>query len=281
MLKIGIIEDIQLIRIRIEQLLAKLGNIETEIINTHALNLINGPSIFNNLTLLIIDLDNRELDSIELISIIRKIKNMDKIPILAISKSSDIAFLNSAIASGCSHFVVKPFNDETFISRIQKILEMDQKTTKTLYNTTTDDIKLDDVGVMFAWCKDFKIGVDEIDEEHKNIIQEFDKLYQKMKNGKGIESYAEVISFLKEYVEKHFEHEEQLQREMNYNKYPDHKSFHDQFREKLTIMLKDNKTKAITNSDVIHINLFIKDWLVQHILIEDRKIGQYMFMKNK
>lgn len=129
------------------------------------------------------------------------------------------------------------------------------------------------------WEKSFEIGVKAIDDEHKAIIDEFSKLYDGMKVGKGHEMYHEVISFLDNYVHTHLIHEELFQQSINYPDYEIHKAKHDEF--KLMIQeLKDQNIKEVTNEELLRVNILMKNWLVNHILNMDMKIGDFLKEKN-
>ncbi len=54
----------------------------------------------------------------------------------------------------------------------------------------------DPLETSFSWQSDFEIGIEEIDREHKTIIDSYEKLYLFMKSGRGHEYYNEMIEFL-------------------------------------------------------------------------------------
>lgn len=134
---------------------------------------------------------------------------------------------------------------------------------------------------MIGWSKDYEIGINIIDEEHKEIIEEFEKLYSLMREGKGHNFYNELIAFLERYINDHFEHEEAFQDSIDYPKKEEHYQKHLEFKQKVEdLKAKYNKEMA-TNYELIQVNLMVKDWLLQHILVEDMKLGEYYKEKNK
>jgi hemerythrin len=129
------------------------------------------------------------------------------------------------------------------------------------------------------WNESLEIGVERIDEEHKEIIEEFGKLYSLMRVGSGHDFYPMVIEFLDEYIQNHLDHEEEYQKEIGYDALDEHKEKHAFFKEKVN-ELKQAKSKGkVSNKDLIDLNLLIKDWFVDHIMVEDVKIAA--FVKNK
>ncbi len=131
----------------------------------------------------------------------------------------------------------------------------------------------------FSWQKDYEIGVDEIDLEHKSIIDNYEKLYHYMITGKGHDYYDEMVQFLEKYVNEHFVHEELFQKSINYDQMAEHAEHHRLFKEKVFGIIANQKEKEVTNMDLVRINLFLKDWLLHHILVEDAKIGIFLGKK--
>lgn len=129
---------------------------------------------------------------------------------------------------------------------------------------------------MLTWCKEYEIGVENIDNEHKDIIENFEKLYNLMSQGHGHEFFHELASFLENYVNVHFEHEEILQKELNYPEHEAHKKLHDDFKEHVSKIILQHTEHGITNNELIKLNLFIKDWIINHILVEDKKLGRFI-----
>lgn len=132
--------------------------------------------------------------------------------------------------------------------------------------------------MLIKWSDDFKIGIEQIDEEHERIFEEFDKLYSLMRVGEGIDFYPMVITFLEDYLMEHLKHEEDLQKSVDYPEYDDHKKRHDFFREKVNAF-KSKQYRKIQNKDLIQLNLFMQSWFVEHIMKEDMKLG--VFIKRK
>lgn len=130
--------------------------------------------------------------------------------------------------------------------------------------------------MFIQWNDDFKIGSEIIDAEHKSIIDEFEKLYSYMKDGSGHDYYNEFYKFLDEYVNTHLEHEELYQKEIDYPLCKKHKALHDVFRKKIISLKESTEGRDITNKDLIDISIFVRNWFVNHILVEDKKLGEYI-----
>lgn len=224
---------------------------------------------------IIVDLDNHRQDALHLIKQLKAEIVTEHIPVITLSGNASIATLKKAIKAGCTDFILKPFETETLINKIHKVCfveENDQEPSKEYHLGEL----FHNSAITLKWTRDFEIGVEEIDLEHKNIIESYDKLYSMMRVGQGYEYYEELLEFLTEYINTHFEHEEQLQLKVNYNLYEAHKELHDKFRDRVKHIISEHNGEVITGADLISISLFIKDWLLHHILIEDKKIKDFI-----
>ena len=193
------------------------------------------------------------------------------LPAIFMSGSADLKKLKKVIAAGGTDFLLKPFETETLINKVYKVYGKTKSTPTPVKGYETCEI-FDENAMLVLWTEDFEIGVEQIDVEHKSIIEKYNKLCKLILEEKGITYYQEMLDFLNDYVNSHFSHEEQLQIDLKFSKYEEHKKIHDEFREKVIEMIGTYKEKEVAKCDVISISLFIKDWLLHHILIEDQKI---------
>lgn len=178
---------------------------------------------------------------------------------------------------GCSDFILKPFSDETLILKVYNLLGKEnqiKELTFPLKPLSEKDGNPADPGL--SWNQGFEIGVEEIDNEHREILERFVILLNSMREGKGHSYYNDLLLFLKDYVNTHFAHEETLQLSMSYDGYAEHKKHHDDFKEKIQTLAEIKATDEVSNSDLIKLNLFVKDWLLHHILFEDQKLGEFV-----
>ena len=94
----------------------------------------------------------------------------------------------------------------------------------------------------------------------------------------------EILNYLGNYVNTHFAHEEAFHQKVKYPYSKEHKAMHEGFKRKVLNAINQNETRdnreiGVSNTDLIRLNLFIKEWLMHHILIEDRKLGEFIGTK--
>lgn len=62
------------------------------------------------------------------------------------------------------------------------------------------------------WNESLAIGVGEIDEQHRELVQQFARLLDACEQGKGGGEVTAMLEFLDRYAQRHFSDEEALQR---------------------------------------------------------------------
>lgn len=270
--KIIMVVDTNILRLRLKNVLIRFGLKDLEFLKTNLVGAKQALSQLKEAALVILDLDNTAVDAIEVIRAVRSNECIKGVPILAFGNSAGVAFLSKAVAAGCSDFILKPFEDEFFLAKVLKNLP-NQKAAPITYKQFQGATQSEGEGDNgLSWETDFEIGVEDIDADHREIVNQFKQLYLLMRNGKGHTYTDELLAFLQGYVQNHFEREEAYQSRIAYPLYQEHKVLHEDFKRSVNTIIEQHKDKPISNSDLIRISLFIKDWLIHHILIEDRKM---------
>ena len=129
---------------------------------------------------------------------------------------------------------------------------------------------------MLQWKEEFEVGVAEIDEQHQKLIDIANRVYELMRNELALDKYdqiVEILQELKEYTVYHFHFEEGLMQKARYKKRFSHKILHQQFLaqvEAVDLSAVDENQEAY----LIQIMDFIANWLIDHIVGEDKKVGQ-------
>lgn len=126
------------------------------------------------------------------------------------------------------------------------------------------------------WNKNFEVGVDLIDSQHKQWFEKADKLFEAGKNGKSKEYIIQLFDFLDDYTKTHFRDEEKYMKSINYPQLAYQKQMHEDFIKKLSQLRKDYETAGANLTVILAANQFMLDWLTKHITNADKKIGEYV-----
>lgn len=129
---------------------------------------------------------------------------------------------------------------------------------------------------MYEMKDEYKIGVEHIDEQHKKLFELADKAYMLLKDEFTIDKYdriVEILNELKEYTIFHFKSEEEYMESINYKRMFTQKIEHDRFIKSLEEI---DLTHVDQNQDESLVKMleFLNQWLTEHILKNDKLIGQ-------
>lgn len=129
---------------------------------------------------------------------------------------------------------------------------------------------------MLQWKEEYEVGVAEIDEQHQKLIDIANRVYELMRNELALDKYdqiVEILQELKEYTVYHFHFEEGLMQKAKYKKRFSHKLLHQEFLaqvEAVDLSAVDEEQDAY----LVRIMDFIANWLIEHIVGEDKKVGK-------
>lgn len=276
--------SLDLLRLKIEKLMSQVGVTEMQQVKDSMVSLTSKNFLYPHAKLIIIDMTSAGFDATEVLKNLKANPKSKQLPILAIGNQAESEAAQKYIKMGCTDYIKKPFEDLAFANKALAIMraqvsqpdsnrvESPQPQPQPKPQFQPEAVPLENI--KFTWNASFEIGIAAIDEEHRAIVENFEKLYLLMMSGHGHEFYAELLSFLRQYIETHFANEEAFQKSIGYDHLDEHVKRHQFFKEKILSMV-DAQTSPISNADLIKLNLFIKDWLIQHILNEDKKLGEF------
>lgn len=136
-----------------------------------------------------------------------------------------------------------------------------------------------DKGVFFMTyevTKDLLTGNLMIDNEHRQLFDAINKLLDACSKGQGRNQLTETMNFLQKYIDQHFSHEEQLQRQTNYPDAARHKELHDGYKRVVQEIAQELHQNGPTVALVGKVNANIANWLVLHIKREDVKVAAHI-----
>ncbi len=127
---------------------------------------------------------------------------------------------------------------------------------------------------LIKWTDEYSVGITEIDNQHKGLVIIINDLFELMSVGKAKTKMNEIFDHLTDYTKKHFYTEELMLVKYAYKGLDKHKEEHKMFIEKLN-GLKSELEKGDITISLKTLN-FLKDWLLNHILISDKKYSTHI-----
>ena len=130
---------------------------------------------------------------------------------------------------------------------------------------------------LVEWSDELSVGIQEIDEQHKMLVDLLNQLHEAIHKRHGSEATRKILDELADYTRIHFAVEESLMRVLEYPDYEAHKHEH----ENLIQQMVDLKQKLDTGTHSISFELlhFLKVWLTKHILESDREYSPHFLSK--
>jgi hemerythrin len=121
----------------------------------------------------------------------------------------------------------------------------------------------------FNWLESYKVGHSIVDQQHQNLFELANRLVDANKS----ETLTKYAMLLYRHVREHFQCEEELMKQVRYPGYLEHVQAHNELLNQLVII-----------SDSIHnqnwkpenIKVFMRDWILVHILELDMLLGEYL-----
>lgn len=121
---------------------------------------------------------------------------------------------------------------------------------------------------LIKWYENFETGYQRIDLQHKNLVRLINELFNTLSLSQPEKKLQQILNELYNYTVSHFSLEEAILREYGYKEYDNHKKEHMLFITKV----KEFRSKLLKNEAKINMDLlnFLKDWLLNHILKNDK-----------
>ena len=129
--------------------------------------------------------------------------------------------------------------------------------------------------MVYQLTKDLETGDPLIDREHRELLRAVNNLMDECAKGKGRAALEPTLRFLLDYVNKHFAHEEDLQKKSGYPNLASHRLFHENYKRKLVEIAGKIPAAGPSVVDLSSLNTHI-GVLIAHIRSEDKKLGAFL-----
>ncbi len=122
---------------------------------------------------------------------------------------------------------------------------------------------------IITWDNKFSVKNELIDNQHQKLVQLINDLFDSMRSGKSKDILNQILVHLIEYTEYHFTAEEDMMQKASYKEFESHIKIHENFVKKISEFKADyDEGNVYISLEIIN---FLKDWILDHILKEDKK----------
>lgn len=127
---------------------------------------------------------------------------------------------------------------------------------------------------LFRWSDAFRVGVEEIDRQHRKLIDLVNELHREMSQRRGSEALGRIVQGLVNYIETHFAYEEKLMTEHGYPEAQAHRAAHQKLAEQVREFQR--RLEAGDTNMLTALLTFLSEWLTKHIQGADRAFAPFL-----
>jgi len=130
--------------------------------------------------------------------------------------------------------------------------------------------------MVVQWQNSYSVGVKPIDEQHMELIRLTNKLFNSCMAGqdKVNTAFLNAVHEAVDYTGYHFGTEEKMMERIKYPDYARHKQEHADFVREVYIKVDEYKSGKMLAP--LHFVYFLRDWVLHHIAVSDKKLGDYL-----
>lgn len=130
---------------------------------------------------------------------------------------------------------------------------------------------------LFNFDAEFRLGIDEMDNEHIRLVDMLNQVHSLLSDGKGDEARRFFVETLSDYMHVHFAHEEKFLQSIDFPQLEDHRKIHNSFKRSL-----EELKPQIEKADAAAFHKALSDtfaWLIMHIGKTDKRYAAYYFSR--
>lgn len=128
------------------------------------------------------------------------------------------------------------------------------------------------------WLEAYRIGLPEIDEQHKTLVDLFNDLRSAIAANAPVQESAGILERLQHYVINHFIAEETTMQARRYANFETHQRAHRSFVERLQAERVRQQNGEPMDPDILRC---LQDWLLEHIQVDDKAYADHCAGRNK
>ena len=135
------------------------------------------------------------------------------------------------------------------------------------------------------WTDDLSVGVELIDQQHRELFERINRLLGAMKcvpffivedEEHGAQELTKTMDFLQDYVVYHFGEEERRMTEDGYPGYQQHKEERRDFMGEVAKLRTSIEAGETTEKLLVRAQKLLVDWTITHIRQVDAELGKFL-----
>ena len=123
------------------------------------------------------------------------------------------------------------------------------------------------------WQKDYELGHDKIDLEHRVFFDLVKSVGSALDRGDSKDRIRRLIAETAKYADFHFLSEENIMIDVGYPDFADHHKIHQELMQSLNRCIVNFEVSEESTRDLV---TFLTNWFVKHTTNEDLKVAKYI-----
>ena len=132
--------------------------------------------------------------------------------------------------------------------------------------------------MVIEWSKELEIGIPEIDQQHKQLVDMLNHFYNELEKDHKQEAVEQFLKNLEDYLNYHLDYEEKFMEKINFPELKNHQKTHEMFKK----LYKEEKERYLNGDQhaLRELVAFTFSWLFSHIMKTDKKYAKYFKESN-
>ena len=123
---------------------------------------------------------------------------------------------------------------------------------------------------VLQWREEFSVGIEEVDHEHRELIELIRRLQQDLQAGADADKVIDVLGEIYNQIAAHFALEEKMMRKTHYAAFADHKEDHETLLDDLRDIMDEVEDDGVL--DEAQLTDDLDRWFSDHFKTHDAKL---------
>lgn len=125
-----------------------------------------------------------------------------------------------------------------------------------------------------AWKPEYSVGIDNIDNDHKKLLELIRRLFKAIRTVGSQEEAVKILEELANYTNTHFKREEELLAGHDFPDLENHKKEHEVMINKVReFQSKFSQNETKVSQEILG---YLQEWLVNHIMVTDKQYVPFL-----
>ena len=126
--------------------------------------------------------------------------------------------------------------------------------------------------MLIQWNEKYSTGVDDIDDQHKEIINQLNRFHEAITSGLGKDVIIDLLEFTAQYAENHFSFEEDCMNRYRCPVAKQNEAAHRRFTKRFQEIREEIAANPVDTETVLEVYHELKEWINWHILKIDTNL---------